>query len=249
MKRAFLTLVTAAAMILAFGCAQVDYPCITDVSQTGDGSVEFVSTSGKAHIEEFSQSALILTDGTTVEIVNFLDQSTASGTVVSDLYNYEYRTPSADFNFHDDQFCSPDWTGCSAATNTDNAFCGANGKGGLTIASGPCSDGLFLLFGDSIRDSECGKSAITDPLAQLGGLTLVEAINLIANNSTAVEIDGVSWRQMTLHPNLTFSYDNGGGWPGRAEGIDQEVRVQVHGHQNPSSSSLRRRTSSAGSLS
>ncbi len=228
MRRGLL-LVAVAAFVVTFslGCAQTDYPCITDVSQTGDGSTAFVNTNGQAHIEEFSQSALILTDGTTVEIVNFLNQKSNSAGTSSDLYNYEYRTASADFNFHTDQYCSPDSNSCSAATNTENEFCGADGKGGLKVASGPCSDGLFLLFGDDIRDSECGRAGVSDPMDQLGGLSILEAISMIADNSSLVEVDGVTWHEMILDPAMTFTYDNGAiydvGLP--AGGIPARVRL------------------------
>ncbi len=227
MRRGLLLIAVAAVAVLSVGCAQTDYPCITDVSQTGDGSTIDVNTNGQAHIAEFAQSALILTDGTTVEIVNFLNQKANSSGTVSDLYNYQYRTASTDFNFHTDQYCSPDSTSCSAATNTENEFCGADGKGGLKIASGPCSDGLFFLFGDIIRDSECGRAGVTDPMAQLGGLSILEAISMIADNSSLVEVDGVTWHEMILDPAITFTYDNGAiydvGLP--AGGVPARVRL------------------------
>lgn len=212
-----------AMAFLAFGCAQVDYPCITDEAQANASSSNidsdnggpgghptgFVNTNGKAHIAEFVQSAVILPDGTTVEMVNFLDQKTANGVASSSLYNYEHRHASAAFVFHDDQYCNPDWTGCSSATNTENAFCGPDGKGGITIATGPCSDGLMLLFGDIIRDNECGRSDLAGPQAKLGGLSILDAISMIANNSSLVEYEGSTWHQLMLTPSITFNYDNG----------------------------------------
>ena len=148
MKKSFVALAAVAIYLLSIGCAQVDYPCITDELQAGDANgTVFVDTQGKAHIAEFVQFGVILGDGSVHEITNFLNQKT-SPIVQSDLTNYDHSAPSeAEFVFHSDQYCNDDAEGCSAATNTDNAFCG-DGKGGLSIAAGPCSDGLFLLFGD-----------------------------------------------------------------------------------------------------
>lgn len=204
MKRALFTIAVSALVVaVSFGCAQVDYPCITDALQAGDANgVVFVDTQGKAHIAEFIQFGVILGDGSVHEITNFLNQKT-SPTVQSDLTNYDHSAPDlASFVFHSDQYCNDDAEGCSAATNTNNAFCG-DGKGSLTIGAGPCADGLVVLFGDSIRDNECGKAAVTDPVPQLAGLTLLEATNLITSNGTLV--DGAY--EMSLDPAVTFHYD------------------------------------------
>lgn len=223
MKRNLLWIAVSALVIfVCIGCAQTDYPCITDEAQAnasnnnndgdnggpGGHPTGFINTNGKAHIAEVIQFGVILADGTTVEIINFLDQKT-SPIVQSDLYNYEHRHATADFEFHDDQYCNPDWTGCSAVTNTENIFCGADGKGGLTIASGPCSDGLVLLFGDSVRDNECGRAGVNDAQPNWGGLTILDAISMISDNSSLVEYRGETWHEMTLHPQLTFDYENG----------------------------------------
>jgi hypothetical protein len=208
MERNLLTIfVSALVVVVSFGCAQVDYPCITDELQAGDANgTVYVETQGKAHIAEFMQIGVILGDGSVHEITNFLNQSKnpmAPNGVESVLTNYDHSAPSqAEFVFHSDQYCNDDAEGCSAATNTDNAFCG-DGKGGITIGSGPCADGLGLLFGDSIRDNECGRAAVTDPVPQLAGLTLLEATNLITSNGTLV--DGAY--EMSLGPAVTFHYD------------------------------------------
>ncbi len=237
------TLLTIVAMaFLAFGCAQVDYPCITDEGQanagTGSGNDEdtgnpgtggFINTNGKAHIDEFIQIAVILPDGTTVEMVNFLDQkATASGAVSSDLYNYEHRHTIPSHIFHDDQYCNPDWTGCSAATNTDNAFCG-DGKGGISIASGPCSDGLMMLFGDIVRDNECGRADLAGPQAKLGGLSILDAISMISNNSSLEQFNGSTWHAMTLAPSVTFNYANGNSYAISLPAAGIPARMQLAG--------------------
>lgn len=205
MKRSWLALAAVAVYLLSIGCAQVDYPCITDELMAGDdnGTV-FVDTQGKAHIAEFIQFGIILGDGSVHEITNFLNQKT-SPSVQSDLTNYDHSAPDlASFVFHSDQYCNDDAEGCSAATNTNNAFCG-DGKGSLTIGSGPCADGLFLLFGDAVRDNECGKAAVTEPVPQLAGLTLLQATNMITSNGTLVN----GWYEMNLDPGVTFSYASG----------------------------------------
>ncbi len=236
MRRGLLLIAVAAVAVLAVGCAQTDYPCITDTSQTDDSS-GFVATNGKAHIAEFFQIAVILPGPVYIELVNFLDQKNPpNGVPSSSMYNYEHRTTSGVNIFHDDQYCNADSTSCSAYTNTNNAFCNdGSGKGGVKIATGPCSDGLGLLAGDIIRDSECGRAGVTDPMEQLGGISLIDALNLIASNSSLVEVDGVSWHEMVLDPQMTFSFDNGaiydvsfpaGGVPSRVR-LTEDFRFQA----------------------
>lgn len=223
MRKALITVAVGVMVVFAFGCAQTDYPCITDNPQANasynnnnsDGThpETFINTNGKAHIIEAFRFAATFADGTVSEHLNFVDQKAPSnGVVSSSMYNYEHThfisaLPSVFDIFHGDTYCNPDWTGCSSLTNTNNAFCNdGSGKGGLTInASCPGTSRLIILVGDSIRDAECGRSGVDDGLPQLGGLSMLDLLSMVAENSIA----GEAWNEMTLQPGITLSYENG----------------------------------------
>ena len=224
MKRLFFVFAALLAIsFFAVGCAQVDYPCITDNHQGEEegppDAGSDIDTDGEAHITEFIQSASIV-GANTYEYLAFADQELGEdgGATSSTMTNYAHVEPNATFVAHSDFYCNTNNSECSVVTNSDNAFCGGTGTAPLVFDScGGDDAGLFLLFGDSLRDPECGDSEVDaavagSPFQQLAGLKLNEMIDVLDQHSTVVEINGQEWNQLTFAPGeltLTANFANG----------------------------------------
>lgn len=105
-----------AMLSLGVGCAITDYSLITDNDQVANGQGSgVVNTNGKAHLIESSQIATIWPDGTD-EWIAFVDQKANGDRTIT---NYNNFSTGGFPTFHDDQYCNPDWQGCSMVTAPD----------------------------------------------------------------------------------------------------------------------------------
>lgn len=101
---------------LGVGCAITNYSLIMDNDQVANGQgTGVVNTNGKAHLRESSQIATIWPDGTD-EWIAFVDQKANGDRTIT---NYNNFSTGGDPTFHDDQYCNPDWAGCSMVTADD----------------------------------------------------------------------------------------------------------------------------------
>lgn len=102
-------------LAMGVGCAITNYSLITDNDQVANGQgTGIVNTNGKAHIIEGSQIATLWPDGAD-EWLNFVDQKANGDRVLTNYNNFSAAYPI----FHDDEYCNPDWNGCSMVTSQD----------------------------------------------------------------------------------------------------------------------------------
>ena len=155
--------------LMGFGCAITNYHTITDNDQVDNGNCNagqspcIVNTNGKAHIIETQRWGFGFGNGEVEEWINFVDQKANGDRTLTAYGNSTTLFPGISkpqSTFHDDQYCNPDWNGCSAWTADDPSVGDTSrfdGRGNESCVLSP----LLKFLAAPDRLSECGRSGYT----------------------------------------------------------------------------------------